>query len=189
MATDVYGVTITSNSGSLVTGVFKFDGRLKSGQGADFTYVTDPAWKPPQDPAWHVIVNRSRNGTDSVIRRNMKECEQKNIITARLKAQLDDMLSDSTAHNWGGAGEDPAAHTWTGAGADESADPVEEYGVETERELAAPKPLTATVQKVIDDTRKSERPSRYHDLAAKNVSTQQATTEDLLEIPDFLKRT
>ena len=30
---------------------------------------------------------------------------------------------------------------------------------------------------------------KERELAAQNVSTQQATTDDLLEIPDFLKRT
>ena len=130
----VYDVQITSNTGSVVTGVFKFDGRLKDGQAADFTYVIDPAYVERQKPTFAVTVNRSRNGIESVVRRNMKECSQKYAIQELLQLELDEMLGTSEEH-------------------------IEEFSVDKERELAA-----------------------------QNVSTQQATTDDLLEIPDFLKR-
>ena len=155
----VYGVTITSNTGAIVSGVFKFDGSLKSGQGADFTYVIDPAWTNPQKPAWHVLVNRYRNGTASVIRRSMKECYQKDAITVQLQTLLDDMLADSAADSTTDVNVLPLG---------------DEFSVETERKLAAQVRMSQAVERK---------------LAAQNVSTQQATTEDLLEIPDFLKRT
>ena len=126
----VYGVQITSNTGSIVTGVFLFDGRLKNGQAADFTYITDPAYAERQKPQFSVVV--SRGGVD--VRRNMKECKQKDSIIELLQLELDEMLGTSEEH-------------------------IEEFSVDKERELAA-----------------------------QNVSTQQATTDDLLEIPDFLKR-
>ena len=95
---DVYKVEVQSCTRSgeeqkpvlTLAGTFMFDGRLKSAQAGDFTYISNPASNPDSKPAFNVIVNRGGN----VIRRNMKACDQRNIIEVRLKALLDKHISE-----------------------------------------------------------------------------------------------
>jgi len=148
--THVYDVQVTSRGydNQTLTGVFKFDGRLKFGQAADFSYVLDPAQSSTSKPAWHVTLHRDSfrdtpSGTErrrTYIRREMKACGQKDEITRQLKVLLDDLRDEPPVKPAGGC--------------------------------ITPEPDTVSIR----------------NLSKENVATSQAATDDLLEIPDSLKR-
>jgi len=149
-----------------LAGVFKFDGRLKAGQTGDFTYVSDPAQNPDSKPAWHVIVNRRGN----VIRRNMKACEQRDVMTVRLKMLCDEYVSNLGEEH---LHTDEYDNVYT---IDNEVPKVEMAAISSKKKTVV---LSDIVQKVIDDTRK-EIPKKIPAPSAH---------ADPLEIPDFLKRT
>ena len=145
-----------------IRGTFKFDGRTKAGQEAMFTHHPD---QPYDDEAWlNFTVFNVRKGQK--IRKAMKECQQKTDILR----QLEDYLSKP----------------------ERQSDDIE-YGVETERKLAA---AHARSNSIIANALKNDPELAQAATAAynrvKRVPVEAALGkhhDDLLEIPDFLKRT
>jgi len=155
-----------------VLGSFKFDGRTKAGQAAVFTHI------PGADPETDIFVSfkviSERKGQK--IRKVMKECSQKDEIIRQLAVFLKDVDQD---------------------------EPEQEFGVDTERELAAKAELDAKMAQaharsnrmigaaMIKDPELRRWANNAIDKAEGRVPVEAALGkdhEDLLEIPEFLKR-
>lgn len=155
-----------------VLGSFKFDGRTKAGQAAVFTHI------PGADPETDIFVSfkviSERKGQK--IRKVMKECSQKDEIIRQLAVFLKDVDTD---------------------------EPEQEFGVDTERELAAKAELDAKMAQaharsnrmigaaMIKDPELRRWANNAIDKAEGRVPVEAALGkdhEDLLEIPEFLKR-
>ena len=160
-----------------VLGSFKFDGRTKAGQAAVFTHI------PGADPETDIFVSfkviSERKGQK--IRKVMKECSQKDEIIRQLAVFL-------------------KSHSPFGMKIDE---PEQEFGVDTERELAAKAELDAKMAQaharsnkligaaMIKDPELRRWANNAIDKAEGRVPVEAALGkdhEDLLEIPEFLKR-
>ena len=154
-----------------VVGTFKFDGRTKSGQTGAFTHI--PGADPEGDTYISFKVLSVRKGQK--IRKEMKECQQKQDIIAALREHLE---------SWG-----PGVTLRDGSDQND-----EEFGVETERELAA---AHSRSNSIIANALKNDPELRAYvntaiDKAQGRVPVEAALGkhhDDLLEIPDFLKRT
>lgn len=166
--TKVYNINVTQTvPGEMgrVVGLFDFDGRTKSGQHGAFTHI--PGADPDGDIYISFKVLSVRNGQK--IRKEMKECQQKQDILAALRKHLE---SES----------------------DQNDDESKEFGVDTERELAAAHSRTNSI---IAKALKNDPELRAYvntaiDKAQGRVPVEAALGkhhDDLLEIPDFLKRT
>ena len=155
-----------------VLGSFKFDGRTKAGQAAVFTHI------PGADPETDIFVSfkviSERKGQK--IRKVMKECSQKDEIIRQLAVFLKNVDTD---------------------------EPEQEFGVDTERELAAKAELDAKMAQaharsnrmigaaMIKDPELRRWANNAIDKAEGRVPVEAALGkdhEDLLEIPEFLKR-
>jgi hypothetical protein len=165
-----------------VLGSFKFDGRTKAGQAAVFTHI------PGADPETDIFVSfkviSERKGQK--IRKVMKECSQKDEIIRQLAVFLKDVDTD---------------------------EPEQEFGVDTERELAdkaervgfklAKAELDSKMEAaharsnkligaaMIKDPELRRWANNAIDKAEGRVPVEAALGkdhEDLLEIPEFLKR-
>ena len=160
----VYDVRVTQTvPGEMgrVNGTFKFDGRTKAGQSGAFTHI--PGADPKDDIYLSFVVISVRKGQK--IRKEMKACAQKDNITKQLIAELKDI--------------EPAE---------------QEFGVDTERELAAAHANSnAFIAKALqNDPELRAYVNTAIDKAQGRVPVEAALGkhhDDLLEIPDFLKRT
>ena len=149
-----------------VVGTFKFDGRTKTGQTGAFTHI--PGADPDGDIYISFKVLSVRKGQK--IRKEMKECQQKQDILSALRTHLESESSQN----------------------DES--DSKEYGVDTERELAA---ANSRTNSIIANALKNDPELRAYvntaiDKAQGRVPVEAALGkhhDDVLEIPDFLKRT
>lgn len=180
--TKVYNININQTvPGEMgrVVGLFDFDGRTKRGQHGAFTHI------PGADPEGDIYINFKvlsvRKGQK--IRKEMKECQQKQDILAALRKHLE---SDSNQN------EDLADQYFE-----------QEFGVETERELAAEDKIISKVKDaharsndIIGKALQNDPELRAYvnnaiDSAQGRVPVEAALGkhhDDLLEIPDFLKR-
>ena len=149
-----------------VVGTFKFDGRTKTGQTGAFTHI--PGADPDGDIYISFKVLSVRKGQK--IRKEMKECQQKQDILAALRQHLESESSQNDSES------------------------EQEFGVDTERELAAAHSRTNSI---IAKALKNDPELRAYvntaiDKAQGRVPVEAALGkhhDDLLEIPDFLKRT
>ena len=149
-----------------VVGTFKFDGRTKTGQTGAFTHI--PGADPDGDIYISFKVLSVRKGQK--IRKEMKECQQKQDILAALRQHLESESSQNDSES------------------------EQEFGVDTERELAAAHSRTNSI---IANALKNDPELRAYvntaiDKAQGRVPVEAALGkhhDDLLEIPDFLKRT
>ncbi len=166
--TKVYNINVTQTvPGEMgrVVGLFDFDGRTKRGQHGAFTFI--PGADPDGDIYISFKVLSVRKGQK--IRKEMKECQQKQDILAALRKHLE---SES----------------------DQNDDESKEFGVDTERELAA---AHSRSNSIIANALKNAPELRAYvntaiDKAQGRVPVEAALGkhhDDLLEIPDFLKRT
>ena len=173
-----------------VLGSFKFDGRTKAGQAAVFTHI------PGADPETDIFVSfkviSERKGQK--IRKVMKECSQKDEIIRQLAVFL-------KSHSWY---ENRSIKPVWELGDDVEVDESEqEFGVDTERELAAKAELDAKMAQaharsnrmigaaMIKDPELRRWANNAIDKAEGRVPVEAALGkdhEDLLEIPEFLKR-
>ena len=140
-----------------VVGTFKFDGRTKARQTGAFTHI--PGADPDGDIYISFKVLSVRKGQK--IRKEMKECQQKQDILAALRKHLES---------------------------------EQEFGVDTERELAAAHANSnAFIAKALqNDPELRAYVNTAIDKAQGRVPVEAALGkhhDDLLEIPDFLKRT
>ena len=149
-----------------VVGTFKFDGRTKTGQTGAFTHI--PGADPDGDIYISFKVLSVRKGQK--IRKEMKECQQKQDILAALRQHLESESDQNDSES------------------------EQEFGVDTERELAAAHNRTNSI---IANALKNDPELRAYvntaiDKAQGRVPVEAALGkhhDDLLEIPDFLKRT
>ena len=156
-----------------VVGTFKFDGRTKSGQTGAFTHI--PGADPEGDIYISFKVLSVRKGQK--IRKEMKECQQKQDILSALRTHLESESSQNGSQNTVQTKSDS-----------------KEYGVDKERELAA---AHANSNALIAKALKNDPELRAYvntaiDKAQGRVPVEAALGkhhDDLLEIPDFLKRT
>ena len=159
--TKVYDIRIIEQSilgtDRKIVGSFKFDGRTKAGQEGQFVHFPDQG--KDSDPYLNFTFFNVRNGQK--IRKTMKECQQKTDILRQLEDYLVSELKSDPESDY------------------------EEYGVETERELAAIEAATESDPQL----RKAAIAAFTRDI--KRVPVEAALGkhhDDLLEIPDFLKR-
>ena len=156
-----------------VVGTFKFDGRTKARQTGAFTHI--PGADPDGDIYITFKVLSIRNGQK--IRKEMKECQQKQDILSALRTHLESESSQNEDQNTVQTESDS-----------------KEYGVDTERELAA---AHSRSNSIIANALKNDPELRAYvntaiDKAQGRVPVEAALGkhhDDLLEIPDFLKRT
>ena len=156
-----------------VVGTFKFDGRTKARQTGAFTHI--PGADPDGDIYISFKVLSVRKGQK--IRKEMKECQQKQDILSALRNHLESESSQNEDQN--------TAQTESDS---------KEYGVDTERELAA---AHSRSNSIIANALKNDPELRAYvntaiDKAQGRVPVEAALGkhhDDLLEIPDFLKRT
>ena len=81
----IYNIRITdSATEGLIRGVFHFDGRLRSGQQARFSLVNEK-------PNFRVMVSKKTGP----VWREMKDCDQKDIILAQLKRNVLRMVGEN----------------------------------------------------------------------------------------------
>ena len=81
----IYNIRITDSTDSrLIQGVFHFDGRLRSGQQARFSLVNEK-------PNFRVMVSKKTGP----VWREMKDCDQKDIILAQLKRNVLRMVGEN----------------------------------------------------------------------------------------------
>ena len=172
--TAVYDIRITQTvPGEMgrVNGTFKFDGRTKAGQSGAFTHI--PGADPKDDIYLSFVVISVRKGQK--IRKEMKECQQKQDIIAALREYLE---------SWG-----PGVALRDGSDQND-----EEFGVDTERELAAAHSRSNSIiaKALQNDPELRAYVNTAIDKAQGRVPVEAALGkhhDDLLEIPDFLKRT
>ena len=192
--TKVYDIrvsqTVPGEMGRVI-GMFQFDGRTKAGQTGMFTHI--PGADPEEDLyiSFKVLIDRK----GQKIRKEMKECSQKTAIISGLKQFFESESSQNAA-------------------AIESEDLVDQYfeqefGVETERKLAL-KDLDVE-DKIVDKVQQAH--ARSNDIIGKALKNDPALRayvnnaidnaqgrvpveaalgkhhDDLLELPEFLKRT
>ena len=156
-----------------VVGTFKFDGRTKARQTGAFTHI--PGADPDGDIYISFKVLSVRKGQK--IRKEMKECQQKQDILSALRTHLESESSQNGSQNTVQTESDS-----------------KEYGVDTERELAA---AHSRSNSIIANALKNDPELRAYvntaiDKAQGRVPVEAALGkhhDDLLEIPDFLKRT
>ena len=156
-----------------VVGTFKFDGRTKARQTGAFTHI--PGADPDGDIYISFKVLSVRKGQK--IRKEMKECQQKQDILSALRTHLESESSQNEDQNTVQTESDS-----------------KEYGVDTERELAA---AHSRSNSIIANALKNDPELRAYvntaiDKAQGRVPVEAALGkhhDDLLEIPDFLKRT
>ena len=166
-----------------VIGTFKFDGRTKSGQTGAFTHI--PGADPDGDIYITFKVLSVRNGQK--IRKEMKECQQKQDILAALRTKLESELGvylSRQLHSLSQNGSQNTVRTESDS---------KEYGVDTERELAAAHSRSnALIAKALkNDPELRAYVNTAIDKAQGRVPVEAALGkhhDDLLEIPDFLKR-
>ena len=149
-----------------VVGTFKFDGRTKTGQTGAFTHI--PGADPDGDIYISFKVLSVRKGQK--IRKEMKECQQKQDILAALRQHLESESDQNDSES------------------------EQEFGVDTERELAAAHANSnAFIAKALqNDPELRAYVNTAIDKAQGRVPVEAALGkhhDDLLEIPDFLKRT
>lgn len=190
--TKVYNININQTvPGEMgrVVGLFDFDGRTKRGQHGAFTHI------PGADPEGDIYINFKvlsvRKGQK--IRKEMKECQQKQDILAALRKHLESDSSQNENQNADQTGSDLADQYFE-----------QEFGVETERELAAEDKIISKVKDaharsndIIGKALQNDPELRAYvnnaiDSAQGRVPVEAALGkhhDDLLEIPDFLKRT
>ena len=155
-----------------VVGTFKFDGRTKARQTGAFTHI--PGADPDGDIYISFKVLSVRKGQK--IRKEMKECQQKQDILSALRTHLESESSQNEDQNTVQTESDS-----------------KEYGVDTERELAA---AHSRSNSIIANALKNDPELRAYvntaiDKAQGRVPVEAALGkhhDDLLEIPDFLKR-
>ena len=156
-----------------VVGTFKFDGRTKARQTGAFTHI--PGADPDGDIYISFKVLSVRKGQK--IRNEMKECQQQQDILSALRTHLESESSQNEDQNTVQTESDS-----------------KEYGVDTERELAA---AHSRSNSIIANALKNDPELRAYvntaiDKAQGRVPVEAALGkhhDDLLEIPDFLKRT
>ena len=166
-----------------VVGTFKFDGRTKSGQTGAFTHI--PGADPDGDIYISFKVLSVRNGQK--IRKEMKECQQKQDILAALRTKLESELGVYLSRQLHSLSQNGSQNTV------QTESDSKEYGVDTERELAA---AHANSNAFIAKALKNDPELRAYvntaiDKAQGRVPVEAALGkhhDDLLEIPDFLKR-
>ena len=155
-----------------VVGTFKFDGRTKARQTGAFTHI--PGADPDGDIYISFKVLSVRKGQK--IRKEMKECQQKQDILSALRTHLESESSQNEDQNTVQTESDS-----------------KEYGVDTERELAAAHANSnAFIAKALqNDPELRAYVNTAIDKAQGRVPVEAALGkhhDDLLEIPDFLKR-
>ncbi len=174
--TKVYNINVTQTvPGQMgrVVGLFDFDGRTKAGQHGAFTHI--PGADPDGDIYITFKVLSVRNGQK--IRKEMKECQQKQDILSALRTHLESESSQNGSQN-----------------TIQTESESNEYGVDTERELAAAHANSnAIIAKALqNDPELRAYVNTAFDKAQGRVPVEAALGkhhDDLLEIPDFLKRT
>ena len=150
-----------------VRGVFVFDGRIRSDQHGRFSTLIQPG---------DLVTNTETNFTVKVVKakhvqwREMKACVQKDKIQTELTARVMNHLSVNDIPNLKGEQNENASENTFETG---PIVPTEypEYDVETERALA------------LEEA--SQPPVDLNDMVAKAAVKD---SDDLLEIPSFLKR-
>ena len=166
-----------------VVGTFKFDGRTKARQTGAFTHI--PGADPDGDIYITFKVLSVRNGQK--IRKEMKECQQKQDILAALRTKLESELGVYLSRQLHSLSQNEDQNTV------QTESDSKEYGVDTERELAA---AHSRSNSIIANALKNDPELRAYvntaiDKAQGRVPVEAALGkhhDDLLEIPDFLKR-
>ena len=177
--TAVYNINVTQTvPGEMgrVVGLFDFDGRTKAGQHGAFTFI--PGADPEGDIYISFKVLSVRKGQK--IRKEMKECQQKQDILSALRTHLEENLGVYLSRQ---------VHSLR----QNDSESEQEFGVDTERELAAAHSRTNSI---IAKALKNDPELRAYvntaiDKAQGRVPVEAALGkhhDDLLEIPDFLKR-
>ena len=166
-----------------VIGTFKFDGRTKSGQTGAFTHI--PGADPDGDIYITFKVLSVRNGQK--IRKEMKECQQKQDILNALRTKLESELGVYLSRQLHSLSQNGSQNTV------QTESDSKEYGVDTERELAAAHANSnAFIAKALqNDPELRAYVNTAIDKAQGRVPVEAALGkhhDDLLEIPDFLKR-
>ena len=167
-----------------VVGTFKFDGRTKARQTGAFTHI--PGADPDGDIYISFKVLSVRNGQK--IRKEMKECQQKQDILAALRTKLESELGVYLSRQLHSLSQNEDQNTV------QTESDSKEYGVDTERELAAAHANSnAFIAKALqNDPELRAYVNTAIDKAQGRVPVEAALGkhhDDLLEIPDFLKRT
>ena len=166
-----------------VVGTFKFDGRTKARQTGAFTHI--PGADPDGDIYISFKVLSVRKGQK--IRKEMKECQQKQDILSALRTHLESESSQNGSQNTVRTESDSKEDPDLGKNFEQ------EYGVDTERELAAAHSRSnALIAKALkNDPELRAYVNTAIDKAQGRVPVEAALGkhhDDLLEIPDFLKR-
>ena len=189
----IYNIRITdTRTPGLVQGIFEFDGRLKSGQHARFSILTEI----PAIPATFQVKINKKTGP---VWRDMKKCEQKDIIIRQLDRHVTRMLGENKTVD--------LERTIPDTKGEQSENKKENKGrVASGNELDAK--LRAKALDVANKTEKAKRAkmieqahARSNQLiakaiqrdpelgrVAKAVTMPQQVSDDPLEIPEFLKR-
>ena len=166
-----------------VVGTFKFDGRTKARQTGAFTHI--PGADPDGDIYITFKVLSVRKGQK--IRKEMKECQQKQDILAALRTKLESELGVYLSRQLHSLSQNEDQNTV------QTESDSKEYGVDTERDLAAAHANSnAFIAKALqNDPELRAYVNTAIDKAQGRVPVEAALGkhhDDLLEIPDFLKR-
>ena len=188
-----------------VVGDFNFDGRTKKGQYATFTHV------PGHFTNWMVQVTKKTGP----VSREMKPCTQKDQITAALKQEIEKLLSEGnktgTDPEYGverereladqyfqaeaqGAAPSPKGRVASGNALDAAARKARAEKKIEEKLIAAHKRSNDMIGKVLANDPELRRyvTANTQPESITNASIAEAAvgqgSDDLLEIPSFLKR-
>ena len=195
----VYNIRLTGASstpskktGPVLDVAFNFDGRLKSGQHAVAQY------QPSENHVVDFQVLTSRNGSD--LRRRMKPCEQRDIIIKQLERKLPELLKSEGNKKENVSGTDSRTDSGTkgrvasGNALDAAARKAQAEKKIEEKLIAAHKRSNDMIGKVLANDPELRRyvTANTQPESITNASIAEAAvgqgSDDLLEIPSFLKR-
>lgn len=188
----IYNIRITdTRTPGLVQGIFEFDGRLKSGQHARFSILTEI----PAIPATFQVKINKKTGP---VWRDMKKCEQKDIIIRQLDRHVTRMLGENktvdlerTIPDTKGEQSENKKETMK----------LSELAVKAGMAIMADKEKAKAAEEAKRAKMLEQAHARSNQLiakaiqrdpelgrVAKAVTMPQQVSDDPLEIPEFLKR-
>jgi len=179
----IYNVRITeSETEGLVRGVFHFDGRIRSGQQARFSMDND-------NVSFSVMVSKKTGP----VWRDMKQCDQKDIILAQIKRNVTRMLGENKTvdlertipEDKGEQSENKKENKGRVASGDELDAKLRAKAAEEAKRAKMIEQAHARSNQLI-----AKAIQRDPELGkvAKIVTLPQKVSDDPLEIPEFLKR-
>lgn len=188
----IYNIRITdTRTPGLVQGIFEFDGRLKSGQHARFSILTEI----PAIPATFQVKINKKTGP---VWRDMKKCEQKDIIIRQLDRHVTRMLGENKTVDLERTIPDTKGEQSENK---KETKKLSELAVKAGMAIMADKEKAKAAEEAKRAKMLEQAHARSNQLiakaiqrdpelgrVAKAVTMPQQVSDDPLEIPEFLKR-